>query len=461
MSYKLVEHQILNMKCQKIYKPILLLSYIDYLQIIEKVNTCNNYTVSLESLIPIIKYYLQNNSIRESNYGLKNIDKVDSKALMNIIISGPLFRIHNEVSVFTANEKDNVFTFGLATDNESINFDKLCTIVRKACYKLISSLIGEEFEPLQLSLYKEMVHQIKTTKIDLGGHPKIYKYLTILSYVDYFTDLSTLDSCFKIQVPIDELFIYYKLYFNIPEFGDNIKSPEVKDGSDKFILNHMKAMPVRMLSKPNTFFECTQLDKKSRKIENLPTEFGIIIDDPSLDLNIMIKVIRDCVLNVIQLRTNKTINTNLVTEIKYSTEDIKKIQYEPEKINSPARYGQSQYRKSLIEKYNCTCALCNMDLDYVLVASHAMPWRDCTSTHQRLSPNNGLLLCEYHDSLFDKGLITFDTSSDYEVIFSEHMTQTSIDHFYSYYDNKIPDYVTLSPKLKTYLEYHKNNVFKI
>lgn len=448
------------MKCKKIYKPILLLSYIDYLQIMKKANTNNEHNVNLESLIPIIKYYLQKNTIRESNYGLKNIDRVNSKELKNTFISGPLFRIQNEVSIFKANEKGNILTFGFATDNESINFDKLCDIVRNACYKLIYSLIGAEIQPLQLSLYKEMVHQIKTTKIALGGHPKIYKYLAILSYVDYFTDLSMLDGCFKIQVPTDELFIYYKLYFNIPEFGDNIKSPEVKDGSDKFVLNHMKAMPIRKLSKPNTFFECTQLDKKSRRVENLPTKFGIIIDDPSLDIDIMIKIIRDCVLNVIQLHTNKAINTNLVTEIKYSTEDISKIKFEPEKINSPARYGQSQYRKSLIEKYNCTCALCNMDLDYVLVASHAMPWRDCTSTHQRLSPNNGLLLCEYHDSLFDKGLITFDTSSNYEVIFSEHMTQTSIDHFYSYYDNKIPNYISQSPRLATYLDYHKNNIFR-
>lgn len=462
MSYKLVEQQILNMKCQKIYKPILLLSYIDYLQIMEKVNPSNDYTVSLESLIPIIKYYLQNNPIHESSYGLKHIDKVDSKELMNIIITGPFFRIQNEVSIFIANEENNVFSFGFATDNESINFDKLCTIVRNACHKLIYSLIGVEIEPLQLSLYNEMVHQIKTTKIDLKGHPKIYKYLVILSYVDYFTDFSPLGGCFKIQVPTDELFIYYKLYFNIPEFGDNIKNPEVKDGSDKSVLIHMKKMPIRRLSKPNTFFECTQLDKESRRVENLPTEFGIIINDPSLNVDIMIKIIRDCVMKVIQIRTNKIINTNLVSEIKYSSEDIKQFQSEPEpeKINSPARYGQSQYRKSLIEKYNCTCALCNMDLDYVLVASHAMPWRDCTSTHQRLSPNNGLLLCEYHDSLFDKGLITFDTSSDYEVIFSEYMTQTSIDHFYSYYDNKIPNYVSQSPRLATYLDYHKNNIFR-
>ncbi len=461
MSYKLLEHQILNMKCQKIYKPILLLSYIDYIEIIGIDSLKIDRNVNIESLLPIIKNYLEIDVISNSRYGLNNIENVDFKELLNIIVTGPLFRIQNEVSIFSAIEEKNTFTFGIATDNESINFDELFSIIRNACNQLIYKLLGQRLKNLDLSLYQEMAHQIKTTKIALGGHPKIYKYLAILSYVDYFTDLSTLEGCFKIQVPVEELFIYYKLYFNIPEFGDNIKSPEVKDGSDKYILNHMKAMPIRMLCKPNTFFECTQIDNKSRKVENLPTKFGIIIDDTSLNIDIMIQIIRGCVLNVIQLRTNKIINTNLVMDIKYSTEDVSKTVIESEKTNSPARYGQHQYRKSLIEKYNCTCALCNMDLDFVLIASHAMPWRDCTSTHQRLSPNNGLLLCEYHDSLFDKGLITFDTNSDYEVIFSNHMTQISIDHFYNEYENKIPNYVLQSPRLKTYLEYHKNNVFKM
>ncbi len=461
MGYELIENQILNMRCQKIYKPILLLSYIDYLEIMGNVASTNKHIVRLESLLPIIKNYLSLDEIRNSKYGLPDIDSCSNIELLNTITTGPLFRIQNEVSIFIASEDNNQLTFGFATDNQSIDYEKVCEIVRKACNELIVKLIGYNLSPTHNQLYKEMVHQIKTTKIDLNGHPKIYKYLVLLSYIDYFTDLSTLDGCFKIQVPVEDLFIYYKLYFNIPEFGDNIKSPDVKDGSNKFILNHMKAMPIRMLCKPDTFFECTQLDNKSRKVENLPTEFGIIIDDPSLNTDIMIQIIRDCVFQVIQERTNKVINTNLVIDIKCSTEEVSKTIIESEKITTPARYGQHQYRKSLIEKYNCTCALCNMDLDFVLIASHAMPWRDCTSTHQRLSPNNGLLLCEYHDSLFDKGLITFDTNSDYEVIFSERMTQISIDHFYIEYENKIPNYVSQSPRLKTYLDYHKNNVFKM
>lgn len=453
MGYKLIEHQILNMRCQKIYKPILLLSYLDYLEILGNTSLSNNLQVNLEDLLPIIKQYLQYDIIRNSNYGLNNIDTINPKQLFNIMVTGPLFRIQDEVSIFSAREVENVFTFGIATDNNSINLEQLFSVIRNACNELITSLLGCKLEPLQLALYQEMVHEIKTTKIDLKGHPKIYKYLVILSYVDYFTDLIDAKvGCFNIQVPVEELFTYYKLYFNIPEFGDNITTPEIKDGSDNYVMKHMRELPIRRLCKPNTFFKCTQLDPTSRRLENLPTEFGIIIDDPSVNTDIMINVIRSCVMQVIQIRTGKVINTNLAMEIK-EAEDIK--------TTSVARYGQAQYRKSLIEKYNCTCAVCNLDLEFVLVASHAMPWRDCTSTHQRLSSNNGLLLCEYHDSLFDKGLITFDPTANYEVVFSEQMTETSIDHFYVYYDNKIPNYVSDTPKLGNYLDYHKKNIFKM
>lgn len=460
MGYTLIENQILRMKCQKIYKPILILSYIDYVEMISYTSITDNLHINLEYLLPIIKHYLKLDVISKSRYSLENVDFYDSKAIFDIFITGPLFRIQNEISIFKAYEEDNVFKFGFSTDNESIDLDKLCNTIRVACNKLIYNILGCDLPQHDLVLYKKMTNDIRTTKIDLKGHPKIYKYLVILSYIDYFTDLTLEESCFKIQIPIEELFTYYNLYFNIPEFSDNIETPSIKAGSISYVMKHMREMPIRKLCKPNTFFECTQQDPKSRRLENLPTHFGIIINDASLNIEMMITVIRSCVLEVIREYTNKIINIDLVIDIKKSTEVLNKNGFENEKIVSPARYGQNQYRRSLIEKYNCTCALCNMDLDFVLIASHAMPWRDCTSTHQRLSPNNGLLLCEYHDSLFDKGLITFDSNLNFDVVFSEHMTQIAIKHFYNDYENKIPNYVVTSPKLKNYLEYHKNNVFK-
>lgn len=40
-------------------------------------------------------------------------------------------------------------------------------------------------------------------------------------------------------------------------------------------------------------------------------------------------------------------------------------------------------------------------------ASHAKPWKDCTSDAERLNVFNGFLLTANLDALFDKGYISF------------------------------------------------------
>jgi predicted restriction endonuclease len=53
-------------------------------------------------------------------------------------------------------------------------------------------------------------------------------------------------------------------------------------------------------------------------------------------------------------------------------------------------------------------ALTNIGEPELLLASHAKPWKDCTSAEERLNVFNGFLLEARFDRLFDKGFITFD-----------------------------------------------------
>jgi putative restriction endonuclease len=71
-----------------------------------------------------------------------------------------------------------------------------------------------------------------------------------------------------------------------------------------------------------------------------------------------------------------------------------------------ARIGQGEYRKKLLKLWRGQCAVTGCDIETVLVASHAKPWRDSTN-EERLDPYNGLLLAASVDRLFDKGLIAF------------------------------------------------------
>lgn len=72
------------------------------------------------------------------------------------------------------------------------------------------------------------------------------------------------------------------------------------------------------------------------------------------------------------------------------------------------RIGQQRYRKRLEELWEHQCAVTLVRDPILLRASHAMPWAECKSGADRLSPYNGFLLNVALDALFDKFLISFD-----------------------------------------------------
>ncbi|MDP4085071.1 MAG: HNH endonuclease [Bacillota bacterium] len=69
------------------------------------------------------------------------------------------------------------------------------------------------------------------------------------------------------------------------------------------------------------------------------------------------------------------------------------------------RIGQSKFKQKLLN-HSKQCAICGVDDERFLIASHIKPWSQSTN-EERLDVNNGLLLCPNHDSLFDKGFISF------------------------------------------------------
>lgn len=76
-----------------------------------------------------------------------------------------------------------------------------------------------------------------------------------------------------------------------------------------------------------------------------------------------------------------------------------------------ARLGQGKYRRELLNLWGRKCAVTGCDLEQVLRASHALPWKNSTD-EQRLDPNNGLPLVATLDALFDRGLIGFGDNGD-------------------------------------------------
>jgi putative restriction endonuclease len=76
---------------------------------------------------------------------------------------------------------------------------------------------------------------------------------------------------------------------------------------------------------------------------------------------------------------------------------------------SKARRGQGLF-KDRLKAIESQCRLTGITNERLLVASHILAWKSCTTSQQRLDGNNGLLLTPNADRLFDRGLISFETN---------------------------------------------------
>ena len=116
-----------------------------------------------------------------------------------------------------------------------------------------------------------------------------------------------------------------------------------------------------------------------------------------------------------------------------------------------ARRGQEKFRQALLARIKC-CEITKVEVGAVLKASHIKPWA-VSSNVERLDHHNGLLLVANVDALFDKGLITFDTSGRLvrsRQITDEQLNALGIDPNGS---------INIWPKRNTYLDYHRAKVF--
>jgi len=124
------------------------------------------------------------------------------------------------------------------------------------------------------------------------------------------------------------------------------------------------------------------------------------------------------------------------------------------------RVNQTFFRKVVITNYENKCAVCNINLPNLLIASHIIPWS--VNSKERLNPSNGICLSALYDKAFDKGLMTI--LDDYSIKFSKLIytikDREVVERFFEIYDKKkinLPE--KFVPNIK-FLEYHRNNIFK-
>ncbi|MCR5743291.1 MAG: HNH endonuclease [Lachnospiraceae bacterium] len=136
-------------------------------------------------------------------------------------------------------------------------------------------------------------------------------------------------------------------------------------------------------------------------------------------------------------------------------EDIKKLNLQGEDREAvvKARVNQNVFRDILLKKYKKKCCLCGVSSEELLIASHIKPWAD-SEPEERLSENNGFLLCPNHDKLFDKGYISFNDNGN--ILISEELNET--DRMFMNVHDKM--HVEVTEGHRKYLEYHRDKVFR-
>lgn len=133
-----------------------------------------------------------------------------------------------------------------------------------------------------------------------------------------------------------------------------------------------------------------------------------------------------------------------------------------EKISAiHTRVNQNIFRKMILSIYDTRCALTNIDIPDLLLASHIKPW--AKDKENRLNPLNGICLSALYDRAFDQGLIGFD--QNYKTILSKEIKNNCNKTYYEQYFKIIKNrtlqipYIEYAPS-KDFLEWHMDCIFR-
>jgi putative restriction endonuclease len=123
------------------------------------------------------------------------------------------------------------------------------------------------------------------------------------------------------------------------------------------------------------------------------------------------------------------------------------------------RVNQSLFRKVVINNYSTSCAICSLNINSLLVASHILKWS--SNQINRLNPENGLCLCSIHDKAFELGFLGI--RNDYRIFISPTLSQIeereTYQALFKRHENhsiKLPDKFYPNPE---FLEQHFKNTF--
>lgn len=139
--------------------------------------------------------------------------------------------------------------------------------------------------------------------------------------------------------------------------------------------------------------------------------------------------------------------------------DIKNLKGDTKLREVKVRINQNVFRQIVLSNYSTKCAVSNIDIPDLLVASHIIPWS--VNESERLNPENGICLSSLYDKAFDKGLIGI--TERFEVLISKDLKKNTDKEYYRKYFAELEDKKLLLPirylPKKEFLQFHLDTVF--
>ena len=122
------------------------------------------------------------------------------------------------------------------------------------------------------------------------------------------------------------------------------------------------------------------------------------------------------------------------------------------KVEINVRLTQSEFRNKMLKQFEKRCVITGIDIPSLLVASHIKPWSK-SDKKEKMDENNGLLLSVHIDALFDKGLISFDSSGN--MVYLDNMIKDLFIHSFKNVKQKLDEKYLTKTRIE-YLEWHFN-----
>ncbi len=308
-----------------------------------------------------------------------------------------------------------------------------------------------------MSVYDDIKEEIETMRIDKGNGrgTKLYKPLLILSMLDYHEDQGDETKSFNNPTHIDHLVDFFTIYLENEIIRNETYRNTANKMEPKVIKRTIREQPLFFITTMGTQksrFFFNDLDpsitkaNRPRRLDNMAQYFEIRVPEGT-DLAKICNDIRSACIARIFKETGIVIGDSIVSVFKYEKTE-----------NNYYRLGQEQYRRKLKEKYNNKCAFCNFGVEHVLIASHAKPWVKCDNVDEKLSEDNGFLLCANHDKMFDRGYLTVNAYNN-SFVFSEELSDNERKEcIKSLPSDKLNH--TISNEMKQYLKYHGERIFR-